>query len=225
MKSIIPFTFLFLFFTGFTLKASDSIFKQQRFFITTYPSNLFVGDLSLGSEYAFKRVGAQLIYIKKLFDTKFIPLFDKGFRVTGYLKYKIVHKSKFSLNADVGYSYRREYFENKDVPLILISSFRNSANDEKSIYNQSQSNLYYGFSFGTSAQIKIIKNFSLGWNLNIDILKVERKLQINYFVSGEELRNTNYWSETISKDFPSTRIRSYKNWINPNLLIKLIYEL
>lgn len=205
------------------LSGNDSISRKHRFFISTYTSNLFVGDVSLGAEFAMRKLGGEIIFMKKLFETKYHPFYDKGFRITSYFKYKILHKKKFAINADFGLTYRKEFFENKNLNLYFLNSFSN--NTDASLYNQNFTNLFYGMSFGTSTLLNVFKKINVGLNLNIDLLNVKETRQINYHFSGEEYRNNPNWPSQISKDFPISKTYNYKNFIYPNFLIKISYEI
>jgi|688.fasta_scaffold05118_16 hypothetical protein len=198
---------------------SDTLSKRARFFISTYPSNLFVGDISLGGEFCFKKIGGEVIFMKKIFESNYYPFYDKGYRISTYIKFKVVNQEKISLSIDAGFIARKEYFENKNLPPHFYTSF--STSDESTLYNQSFMDKYSGLSFGTSSIFKIYKAFNFGWSLNIDVLNVTRIRKINYFESGEDYRNTGLWPSEISKDFPSKNEIQFKNWIYPNLLLKL----
>ncbi len=144
------------------LFCNDSISKRHRFFISTYTSNLFVGDVSLGAEFAKKKFGGEIIFMKKLFETKYHPFYNKGFRITSYFKYKIIHKKKFAINTDFGLTYRKEFFENKNLNLYFLNSFSNYT--DASLYNQNFTNLFYGMSFGTSTMLNVFKKINVGLN-------------------------------------------------------------
>lgn len=79
----------------------------------TIPSNLLVGDVSLGIEHLYKkRISQELQAYVKCFSPVFLR-YDKGFRVNYQLKYNFIRRSYFRMSVNLSASYKEAAFTNK----------------------------------------------------------------------------------------------------------------
>lgn len=160
----------------------DSTEKQSRWFITTYPSSVLLGDLSLGAEFSYKRIRQELALFYKTYNIWSDYLYDKGSGINYYLKYDLIKREDLHLSLDIGYVYRKAYYDNKVIPLMLSEQGL-----PLNYYNTDRNFRKSGLSLGGSTLIKLKDRFFLGFNACIDLVMYENAYVIKEYISGTKL--------------------------------------
>ncbi len=168
---------LLFFFTGF---GQDSL-KKHQFIISTYPSNLFVGDASIGFEHCYKKRWSQetMIFAKCFGPNYSNYKYDRGYRFTYLLKYNFVNRKRFRVSANLSFTSKHIYFNDK--PDAWLRYFSHSA-DERATVKPFLMDKYikaYGPGLGFTFNYKLSKHFSAGNDLQFEYLNMQRFYNVN----------------------------------------------
>lgn len=93
---------------------NDSIIKY-KFFISTIPSNLVIGDISLGIEHLYKkRFSHEFQAYLKCYSIKKDWKYNRGFKLNYQLKYNFITRKYFRASINTTTSYLEYSFKNKE---------------------------------------------------------------------------------------------------------------
>lgn len=189
MKPKFIFLILVFYSFGFVLHSNpvikkDSLNKSHRFFITTYPSTIFTGDISLGGEHSFKRFRQELAVFYKTYNVLKNFKFDKGYRVDYYLKFNFINRENHKMSLDLGCIYQERSYLNKVVPFPRQAFLEPPPASMISRYRSDKKEVIYGFGLGVSSLSKLYRNFFWGMSLDLFVTRLTRKYSAKEYVSG-----------------------------------------
>lgn len=196
--------------------AKDTVTKKYRWFVTTYPSSIVTGDISLGSEFSYKRIRQEVALFYKAYNV--IPgyYYNRGFGANYYLKFDFVKRKNFLMSLDMGYVYRKAYFENKVITLAMtdlgipLSQYKADRCFSKS-----------GGSVGLSSLMRLSGRFYFGINACLDFVFTDYKSVTKEHISGFKITKPDRHTEM---PLPIVDERRDKT-LSTTFLVKIAYEL
>jgi len=182
------------------------------------PSNLLVGDISLGVEHLYKKRFSQEFqaYLKCFKPTMFV--FDKGFRLNYQLKYNIIQRQYFRMSINVSTSYKEASFHNKKS---YWSEHNELYGDLKPQYIMDREMAIFGIGGGICLTFKISKHFYIGNELLLEISK-EKK---SYVVKEKQLNLSNNYAPLSEPYYYNSNTFSEFKKYNPIINFKVSYRL
>lgn len=197
----------------------DSMKKKtsSRWFITTYPSSILLGDISAGTEFSHKRFRQELALFFKTYNFWSDYLYDRGMGLNYYLKFNLIDREDLLFSVDLGYVYRRAYYRDKAIPLA-ISEYGQPLNS----YKSDRSFVKSGLSVGPSTLIRLRNRFFLGFSTCLDWVRCYSDYSIKEHLSGAAIMAPG--NPNLELPLPYSRQR---NWVgfSATVLIKLACEL
>lgn len=171
----------------FCLQASannDSL-KNHRFYLHTIPSNLLVGDVSLGIEHMYrKRISHEFQAYLKCFSPVFLN-YDKGFRFNYQLKYNVINRNHFRMSVNLSTSYKEAGFTNKKDYWFENGPYDL---DAAPTYLMDRKFKQFGVGGGIGLNFKLSRHFFIGSELLLELCKVKKTytvlVQENYAKNG-----------------------------------------
>lgn len=198
---------------------SDSLKGKtaSRWFITTYPSSILLGDISLGAEFSHKRFRQELALFYKTYQ--FLPhyLYDRGMGLNYYLKYNLIARDHWLLSADVGYVFRKAYYYDKTITLLITEQ-----GEPLSFYKSDRSFKKSGLSVGASTLIRIRQRFFLGFSTCLDWVQCSMDFSIKEHLSGQIIKSPD--NPNLELPLPYSGQNDWMGF-SATVLIKLAYEL
>lgn len=174
--------FIIALFLSLQAAAHEDSLKKHQFYIHTIPSNLLVGDLSLGFEQVYnKRLSHEFQAYLKCFSPVFLR-YDKGFRFNYQLKYNFINRSRFRMSANLSASYKEARFANKKDYWPEQGPYDT---DVTSTYYMDRELKQLGFGGGIGLNFKLSRHVFIGSDLLLELCKTKR----SYTVLAQENRS------------------------------------
>lgn len=163
--------------------ANDSI-KRHQFYLHTIPSNLLVGDVSLGIEHLYKkRLSHEFQAYLKCFSPVFLN-YDKGFRFNYQLKYNVINRSHFRMSVNLSTSYKEAGFTNKNDYWFENGPYDT---DIAPTYLMDRKLKQFGIGGGIGLNFRLSRHFFIGSDLLLELCKTKK----SYTVLIQEKYGTN----------------------------------
>ncbi len=208
----------------FGLCSGQDSTKKYRFILSTYPSNLFVGDASIGFEQCYKKRWSQeaQIFIKCFGPNYSNYKYDQGSRFNYFLKYNFINRKRIRISGNISYAYKHLYFKNKQDALFV--NFSNASDDPNPppLFSMDRSVKAYGPGIGITFNYNINKHFSIGSDLQLEYLN--RQL---FFNVNDPEKFYEYYPEYLYFPADGLPVMSYRSpfhyRLSPFYTIKLSY--
>lgn len=185
---------------------NDTIAKH-KLFITTIPSNLLLGDFSLGIEHLFKKRFSHEFqaYLKCYNPIKIFGKYNQGYRFNYQLKYNFINRKYFRATSNLTTSYLQYFFKNKedywyetnpDVGLV-----------SRATYLMDRKIKFFGIGLGLGLNFKITKHFYLGSDIMLELSKGHRSYTVKQNIKPDG--NGNYIMLTEPYHYSSGKYSNY----------------
>ncbi|MBI3519076.1 MAG: hypothetical protein HY062_06925 [Bacteroidetes bacterium] len=209
---------IILFFFCTQLIANNDSLKKNTVYIHTMPSNLLVGDISLGVEHLYKKRFSQEFQAYWKCFKPAILIYDKGFKLNYQLKYNVIHRQYFRMSVNVSTSYKEAGFHDKKS---YWSEQKEFYGDMRPQYIMDREMALFGIGGGIGLTFKISKHLYIGNELLLEICK-EKK---SYVVKAEQKPLTNEYIPLAEPYYYNSITFSGFQKCNPIFNIKLSYRL
>jgi hypothetical protein len=220
MKKIVA-TIILLNFFLLGVYAQDTL-KKNRFIINTYPSNLLVGDISLGIEHVYrKRLSHEFMFFYKVFSPNAtFYKYDKGFRLNYLIKYNFIHRKYFRMSGNISLVYKDLYYNNKED--YWYEKFTTDHGLIKEItFLMDRKIKAYGIGFGLTLNFRITSKISIGSDIMIEYLKTQKSYSVKESIKGDITNYSSYYGVSVPTNYVSRYYTRYS--LFPTL--KVSYQL
>lgn len=184
MKNIIAFIFLLL---GFllTLRGQDTV-RRNQIIINTYPSNLLVGDISIGIEHLYrKRLSHEFMFFYKVFSPEtYYYKYNKGFRLNYLIKCNFINRKYFRMSGNMSFVYKKIYFHDKeDYWFEKLSTDLGPIKTYTFLMDRQIKN--YGLGIGFGMNFRVSHRISIGNDFMFEILNTQKSYTVKKSIKGE----------------------------------------
>jgi hypothetical protein len=191
-----------------TICYGQDLKRKNQYIISTYPSNLLVGDASIGFEHCYKKRWSQeaMVFVKCFSPDYSNYKYDQGMRINYFLKYNFINRKRIRISGNLSYSYKHMYFNNK--PDALFRNFAETPDQAQAppLFSMSRSLEGYGPGAGFTFNYNIANHLGIGSDMQFEYLNYQR-----YFIVNDPEKIYEYYPGYLylrPEYFPATTYRS-----------------
>lgn len=176
MKKII--VLIIVLFSSHQLFSNNDSIVKHKLFITSIPSNLLIGDISLGVEYLFKKRFSHEFqaYLKCFNPINIFGKYNQGYRFNYQFKYNFINRKYIRATVNLTTSYLEYSFKNKED--YWYETNPDLSSSSSATYLMDREIKLFGVGLGIGLNIKLSKRFYLGSDMLFELSKGYRSYTV-----------------------------------------------